>query len=320
MKKIAEAGFMRGTVIASLVLAGVMAFSSVFAGGKKADTLRVLLIGNSFSKNASTYLPQLAENGGHVLVIGRAETGGCPLEKHWRFVQIHEQDPENPEGGAYWAKKPLKVLLTEEKWDVVTMQQYSFFSSCPATYEPYARNLYDYVRKFQPEARILIHQTWAYRTDAPRFGLKEIDASGKQERCASDEEMWRLSRAAYRKVAEELGVGVIPVGDAFWAVCSDPEYGYKVDATFDRKAAKAPELPAQAYSLHKGYFWDKKTGKLKLDANHASDAGCYLGGLVWYGVLFGESPARLTFVPEGIPADFASYLRKTAQKTLKNKK
>ena len=302
-----------------LMLFGAVCANSVSAGDRDVDTLRVLLIGNSFSQNASTYLPRLAEEGGHVLILGHAEIGGCPLEKHWRLAQLYEKDPDNPAGRPYKGKKSLRMLLTEGTWDVVTMQQYSFFSSCVETYRPYARQLYDYVRKFQPEARILMHQTWAYRVDAPRFGLKEKEKEGKQVKCATDEEMWRLSRAAYHEVAEELGVELIPVGDAFWKVCSDPRYGYRADASIDKDEMASSGLPDQRNSLHKGYYRSKE-GKVKLDANHASAAGCYLGGLVWYGVLFGESPARLTFVPGEVPADFASYLKKTARKVWKQHK
>jgi hypothetical protein len=42
----------------------------------------LFLIGNSFSQNAAKYLPQLAQEGNHPLIIGRAEIGGCSLQKH----------------------------------------------------------------------------------------------------------------------------------------------------------------------------------------------------------------------------------------------
>ena len=60
-----------------------------------------------------------------------------------------------------------------------------------------------------------------------------------------------------------------------------------------------------------GYYWDKDKNR-GFDSHHANEAGCYLGGLVWYSFLFGESPAKLKFVPQNIPADFAEYLKKTA--------
>src|SRR5690606_22556005 len=126
--------------------------------------------------------------------------------------------------------------------------------------------------------------------------------------------MWENSRGAYHTIAKELGIRIIPNGDAFWTVSSDPQWGYKKDPNFDFANPVAPALPDQTNSLHTGYRWSKE--KFAFDANHANEAGCYLGGLVWYGFLFGESPEKLTFVPPGVPADFAAHLRKVAAQTL----
>lgn len=64
-----------------------------------------------------------------------------------------------------------------------------------------------------------------------------------------------------------------------------------------------------------GYRWtnDKKLG---FDSHHANEAGCYLGALVWYGFLFGESPNSLSFVPKEVSADFASHLKKVADEVV----
>jgi hypothetical protein len=98
-------------------------------------------------------------------------------------------------------------------------------------------------------------------------------------------------------------------------VNSDPRWAYRPDPAFDRQTAVAPALPVQTHSLHVGYRWGKD-GKLGLDANHANAAGEYLGALVWYGFLFGESPERLRFVPPGVDAAFAAQLRRVAAQVL----
>ena len=41
-------------------------------GQEKGKSLRVFLIGNSFSQNATRYLPELAREGGHTLELGIA--------------------------------------------------------------------------------------------------------------------------------------------------------------------------------------------------------------------------------------------------------
>jgi hypothetical protein len=272
--------------------------------------LRLFLIGNSFSQNASKYLPEMSKQGGHQLVIGRAEIGGCPLQRHWDSVAVNLIDSNR--GRAYNGRS-LKQLLSDGAWDVVTIQQASVFSGDVATYSPYARNLYNFIRQIQPKAKIVFHQTWPYRSDAKTFCRINGEVFAKNQ-----EEMWTYSRAAYHRMADSLGIRLIPVGDAFWKVASDAKWGYKKDTSYNYKNPVYPQLPQQDHALNVGYFWDKNE-KLGFDANHANDAGCYLAGLVWYGFLFRENPKKVGFVAPGIPADFADELKKTAAKVLKQR-
>ena len=108
----------------------------------------------------------------------------------------------------------------------------------------------------------------------------------------------------------------MPVGDAFNAVASDKVFGFKKDAAFDYANPVYPNLPNQENSLNIGYFW--KDNKLVFDPNHANEAGRYLGSLIWYSVLFKESPLKLDYVPNKVPAAFAAYLKTVAEKAIKN--
>lgn len=74
---------------------------------------------------------------------------------------------------------------------------------------------------------------------------------------------------------------------------------YGKDPAFDFKNPVYPALPAQDNSLNVGYYWNKDK-KFILDPNHANQAGCYLGGLVWYSFFFGENPASVKYIPEGV--------------------
>ena len=271
----------------------------------EARTLRLFVVGNSFSNNATRYLPDLAKAGGHELIMGKAQTGGCSFERHWNAVEAFLVSPQDPKAKIYGGKS-LQDHLGQGPWDVITMQQYSLHSSDPATYQPYANKLHAHLKKLQPGAEILLHQTWAYRVDAAKFGQ-----TGPGKNAAHQQEMWEKSRAAYWQLARELGLRVIPSGDAFWRVDSDPVWGFKPDPTFDEKTAQRPALPNQRHSLHVGYRWSAE-GKLGKDANHANVAGEYLGALVWYAILFEESPERLAFVPPGLDPTFAAKLRQVA--------
>lgn len=295
----------KGLFLTLLVLTAQISYAQ-----SPSDTLRLFLIGNSFSQNATRYLPQMAAGGNHPLVIQRAELGGSPLKRHWDHAAAFEADSLDPKGKPYNGKS-LKMLLSEGTWDIVTLQQYSMHSTDPSTYEPYASKLFAYIKDLQPQARIVFHQTWAYRADAEGFGQ-----TGEGQFAASERDMWEKSRNAYRKIAQELRVSLIPVGDAFWKNSSDATWGYQKDTTFDYASPQSPALPDQTHSLHAGYRWtnDKKLG---FDSHHANEAGCYLGGLVWYGFLFNESPLNVSFVPKEVPSAFADHLKKVADTTLR---
>ncbi len=291
------------------LLIALLAFA-VAAALLPARTLRLFVIGNSFSNNATHYLPDLAKAGGHELIMARAQAPGCPLERHWVALEADLAKPGDAKGKLYNGDS-LRQIMGAGPWDVITIQQYSLFSSHVETYQPYAGKLDDFLRTVQPDAEIVMHQTWAYRGDAARFGQV-----GNGRHAASSQEMWERSRAAYWQIARELGVRVIPTGDAFWQVSSDPARKYQPDPAFDFARLEKPALPKQTHSLHVGYRWGKD-GKFGKDANHANVAGEYLGALVWYGFLFNESPEELAFVPSGVAPDLASHLRKVAWKVIR---
>jgi len=268
------------------------------------NTLRLFVIGNSFSQNATTFLPQIAKEKGKALTIGRAELGGHSLAQHWGYVEKFEMDSTDVKGKPYGGKS-LRMLLSQGIWDVVTIQQYSYLSGDSASYNPYAQKLVDYIKKLQPQAEIVIHQTWAYRADANKFG--RID---QVQHAKNQEEMWQKSRAAYHKLAKQFKARILPVGDAFEEVAVSKGFGYKRDKDFDFVNPVAPNLPNQKYSINVGYFWNQK--ELAFDPNHANDAGKYLGGLIWYGTLFKESPRKINFKPVSVSEDFKKYLVKVA--------
>jgi hypothetical protein len=301
------------TLTFALILLGGHGTYAVSVGVKSSgDSLRLFLIGNSFSQNATRYLPQLAAEGNHPLKIGRAELGGCSLQRHWEIAAAAEKNPDDPKGKAYKGKS-LRELLSEGTWDVVTIQQNSMNSGDVTTYSPYARNLVNLIKSIQPRARIIMQQTWAYRSDAKQF----TQIADKQF-AKNNKEMWEKSRAAYHAMATELAIPLFPVGDAFWKVNSDGKTTFKPDSDYDYANPVYPNLPDQLYSLHVGYRWDNNK-KLAFDANHANEAGCFLGGLVWYAVLFGESPAKLKFRPQTVDAKFDVQLKKVAVQVTRKK-
>lgn len=282
-------------------------------------TVRLLTVGNSFSHNAIHYLGDLAKASGDTLILREDIVGGAPMELHWKKAQAHEKDPADKEG-LYTNGKGLSDDLKSAHWDVVTIQQASVLSHDVNTYRPYAQELRDYIHKNAPGATILLHETWEYRMDDPRFSATNT----KEGEPKSQDEMYQGLSSAYSTIAKELGVRRLPVGDAFHKANHDPKWSYHAPAQkFDSKQAKPGELPDQTHSLNVGWNWKKgKDGKttLGMDGHHASMAGEYLGGCVWYEVMFGRNVEENTFVPTGLDAEYAKFLRATAHRAVQEAK
>jgi hypothetical protein len=297
-----------------LLAAGVPAAD--VAPATAAKTVRLLTVGNSFSQNATRYLADLATAGGHTLVHRPIVVGGASLQLHAEKAQKHDRDA-NDKAGLYASGRSLQRELAEQQWDFVTIQQASLKSHDLTTYRPYAGQLRDYIREHAPSVELLVHQTWAYRCDDPRFAAK----SPKPGEPATQEAMYRGLTSAYQTIAAELGARLIPVGDAFQRADNDPQWGYRPDSKFDFQNAQPPALPGQTHSLHVGWRWAKqKDGQTELgmDGHHANTAGEYLGACVFYEVLFGDSAAGNAFVPPGLDPAYARFLRETAHQAVEN--
>jgi hypothetical protein len=305
--------FRKTPALAALLLASLLLAPPRRADGAAAPkTVSLLTIGNSFSGNATHFLGDIAKAAGNVLVHQPMSIGGAAMEVHWTKIQANEKDPQDPAG--LYGTRSLSQTLQSGDWDYVTIQQASIKSHDVETYRPFAAQLQEYVKKHAPKAELLIHQTWAYRCDDPRFSPKtpKVEPSTR-------EAMFAGLSSAYLTIAKELSVRRIPVGDAFNIADSDPAWGFKPDEKFDKATAAPPALPDQTHSLHVGYHWSKaKDGKqsLAMDGHHANAAGEYLGACVFYEVLFKESVVGNTFLPPALKAEDAKYLQDVAHRAV----
>lgn len=280
---------------------------------KSAKTVRLLTVGNSFSQNATRPLGNLVTNAGHVLIHQPIVVGGASMELHWGRAAAYEKDPQATNG--LYGKQSLKQHLVAQPWDFVTIQQASIKSHDVETYRPFAKQLHDYIKQHAPKAEVLIHQTWAYRVDDPRFKV----AAPKAGEPKTQAEMYEQLTRAYATIAAELGIRRLPVGDAFYLADTDPKWGYQPDAKFDFTDKAQTALPDQKHSLHVG--WRRAKGKdgkesLGMDGHHANMAGEYLGACVWFEMLYGESVVGNGFVTPGLDKTHARFLQETAHKAV----
>lgn len=293
----------------------LLAFSCFATAAEPPKTVRLFTIGNSFSGNATRHLGEIAKANGDILIMRTASVGGASMELHWGKAQAFEKNPAD-KLGRYGSGKGLKEELAGEPCDFVTIQQASIKSHDIATYRPFAKQLSDYIRQHAPKATLLLHETWEYRIDDSRFSGKEPKPGAPK----TQGEMYAGLANAYRTIAQELNVRLIPVGDAFHLANRDPQWGFRPStAPFDPKRAKPGQLPEQKHSLNVGWAWKKdKKGKtvLSMDGHHANTAGEYLGGCVWYEVLFGKSVENNSYVPQNLDAEYAKFLRATAHRVV----
>lgn len=294
-----------------LILTTAVLLVTATAFAAERTSLKILAIGNSFSDDATVFLPALAEAGRKQLVLGRASIGGCSLERHARH--LHEAESGHPEARAYKGfvdpisqkKRDVTLVeaLTAAEWEMVTLQQVSHQSFLAGSFQPHLDQLVAAVRKYAPAAEIVLHETWAYREDHPFF---------QQNNGFTPLKMYQDIRANYHAIADEKSFRLLPVGDAFHLARQTPRRTYVADPTFDFKNPPAGQLPDQHTSLNIGWHWFKNPQGdpvLNLDAIHCNTAGKYLGACVWYLELFGADAIPSGFTPKDLPSEDAAILR-----------
>lgn len=276
--------------------------------------VRLLTIGNSFANNAIRYLGDIAKAGGKDLVICPMNLGGHSLEQHASYIAAYEKNPADPKGSPYkdpkgpaGSKISLRQALESDKWDYVTIQQVSTKSFLPETFEPHAKTIIEYVRKYAPQAEILILETWAYRDDHNMFASGQLD----------QEKMYEGLHAAYRELSQRYGLRIVPIGSAFQIARKNPLWkpAYP-DPSFNYKAPKKGELPKETGDLTVGWVWrtNRLTGELEFvqDAKHANVAGCFLGAATLYQTIFPGNVENNPFRPSGLSVEEATVLRRIA--------
>ena len=170
--------------------------------------MEILCIGNSFSQDAASYLSRAAENQGIEIYTENLYIGGCSLERHFNNMTSGEKAYE-PEinGESTHINISLNEALEKEKWDIITVQQASYFSAFYHTYQPFISELIRFIRSRQPKAKVFVHQTWAYEDKSQML----LD-NGFNTR----KEMFKKIKENYCRAAQECSAdGLIPSGQVF---------------------------------------------------------------------------------------------------------
>lgn len=189
--------------------------------------MKVLSIGNSFSTDAHTYVSAMAKAAGKELLICNMFIGGCSLEQHYRNYIDEEEaytyecylpdcdEMIHPDGVA------LHEAVEDDEWDIITFQQCSHFSGLKETYEPYLEELVAYCRLMHPQAKMMLHQTWAYEKGCAKPEFREYYNSDQNK-------MYEMLTQCYGEAFYEAEMDdIIPSGRA-WQTARQTSIGDRI--------------------------------------------------------------------------------------------
>lgn len=301
--------------MAALLLA--TADATVFGGGMApavedgqcdASPIRVLAIGNSFSRSLCRYFPAAAAAEGAQIEFCNLFIGGCSLSRHADNIRRGTEDPAFAPYDVDWFaagrpdaprrfKSNIPQMLATQSWNVVTIQQASHESWKQGTYSPFAEEVVAEIRRLAPQAEIVIQQTWAYSAADGRIGGAKpswgFDQAGMAERVED----------SYAALAAAFGFRVIPTGAA---VRLRREALAAEGRVFDPASLDAltPGDPPDTCGDPVGNFWWKDNAEggktLQRDTIHLNRAGEYLQAIVWLGFFTGRDPRTFTYAPDNV--------------------
>lgn len=167
---------------------------------------KILVIGNSFSEDATYYLHQTAKAAGIETKVVNLYIGGCSLERHWSNVESAEAAYQYQINGKITERYvSIQEMLREDTWDDIVTQQVSHDSGWGDSYEPFLGLLVDYLRRQVPKAQIWLHKTWAYDTNSTHEHFMRYHRNQM--------EMYERLSKCYERMAEKYHLPLIPSAD-----------------------------------------------------------------------------------------------------------
>lgn len=241
---------------------------------EKAETVKILAIGNSFSQDATRYLKAIADSGDRNIHVVNLYIGGCSLEIHAKNARENNPDYVYEENGIPTQRMiSIPEALAEEPWDYITIQQASHFSGMPETYEPWGSELLQIIHSAAPQARVFFHMTWAYAMDSTHPAFPNYHNS--------QAEMITRIRTAAGAFCRNHQLPMIPSGEVIQTLRQLPEF-------------------------------DESRGGEALcrDGFHMSwEYGRYSVAAAWYEFILGENILQTSFQPENTRTEYIGQIR-----------
>ena len=177
--------------------------------------LKILGIGNSFTEDATEYLPSLLKAAGlKSITVARIFNGGLSFQKHWEnytnnkpIYYYDKTDPQTNSWRFHKSEVTFADALADEKWDIIVIQQVSDDAGIHKTFQPYLNNLIKTILSKHPNVHIAWHMTWAYSTNSSHPGFIKYNNNQNQ--------MYQAIIGATKKMEIHTGIRIIiPSGTA----------------------------------------------------------------------------------------------------------
>lgn len=144
------------------------------------DTLRILMIGNSFTDDVTEYIGEIVQNSGidqKTCCVYRVTQGGSQLQT-WRDKYINNTHVALEKKAGLLSMNITEGTMREilhQDWDVISLQQLSNYSNDISTFSPYLEDLISYIKTDCTNEKVALcwHLTWSYWGGHTAMGPKE---------------------------------------------------------------------------------------------------------------------------------------------------
>lgn len=235
----------------------------------KSETIKVLMIGNSYAEDCMTYAHEIARADGINMVCGVLYYGGCTVRQHVSFIENKSKVYTYfKNGGTDRSSVDFFDVLYDEEWDYITIQTGNGEQGLESTFYPYLPKIIALIENKLPAVEIGLFESWALPecyegTNNGRL-LKYDDSSQK---------MYEAIIATFSNLKEKNGIRfVVPSAEGF----------YRINQTSVCDNSNAST----------SFFRD--------NIGHANESGRYMLGLEMYKTITGKDTSGNKFVPVGM--------------------
>lgn len=254
---------------------------------EKMKSLKLLMIGNSYSDDTAYYIPEIAKNlGFEQLEFGILYIGGCSIQSHYENSQTGAKGYafryyQNGQWTATYGNelKSLEFGIKFKSWDYITLQQSSVYSGVISSYDETLTKLIDYVKKTatNPQVELVWNMTWAYQQN-----YEHLQGNGYNSQASMYE---LIANAVEQKISTNANfVKISPAGTAI-------------------QNARTSILG----------------DTLNRDGTHLTDVGRYISAMTMFCTITGYSVEDVNYVPLGVDAKTVLIVKESVLNAIENK-